>query len=171
MQPQIRWLIRRDMAEVIQIERACFGEYAWWEEDFLCCLRDRNNIGMVAEQSHRIVGFMVYRLMTTKLQLLNLAVAPDLWRQGIGAQMISRLVHKLTQQKRNEIFAYLRETNLSAQCFFAKNGFVATSVARGWYEDTHEDAFLMCYRLNRQKETGLVPNCRHNRIFPSRDVA
>ena len=32
---QIRWLIRRDMPEVLEIERATF-EYAWTEEDFLC---------------------------------------------------------------------------------------------------------------------------------------
>ncbi len=44
---QIRWMIRRDMAEVLRIERESF-EYHWTEEDFLCCLRQRNCIGMVA---------------------------------------------------------------------------------------------------------------------------
>ena len=35
---QIRWMIRRDMAEVLRIERESF-EYHWTEEDFLCCQR------------------------------------------------------------------------------------------------------------------------------------
>jgi len=39
--PQIRWLIRRDMTEVLEIENASF-EYTWNEEDFLHCLRQRN---------------------------------------------------------------------------------------------------------------------------------
>ena len=44
----IRWMIRRDMPEVLQIERTSF-EYPWSEEDFIRCLRQRNCIGMVAE--------------------------------------------------------------------------------------------------------------------------
>ena len=34
----IRWMIRRDMPEVLQTEQESF-EYAWTEEDFLRCLR------------------------------------------------------------------------------------------------------------------------------------
>ncbi|MCA9038691.1 MAG: ribosomal-protein-alanine N-acetyltransferase RimI, partial [Planctomycetaceae bacterium] len=54
---QIRWLIRRDMDEVLTIERNSF-QFAWNEEEFLCCLRQRNCIGTVAELDHKIVGFM-----------------------------------------------------------------------------------------------------------------
>ena len=71
---QIRWLIRRDMPEVLEIERASF-EHAWTEEDFLCCLRQRNCIGMVAEHDHEIVGFMIYELHKAKLRILNFADA------------------------------------------------------------------------------------------------
>ena len=38
----IRWMIRRDMAEVLQTEQASF-DFAWTEEDFLRCLRQRNS--------------------------------------------------------------------------------------------------------------------------------
>jgi len=54
---QIRWMIRRDMAEVLRIERESF-EYHWTEEDFLCCLRQRNCIGMVAEADGQVVGLV-----------------------------------------------------------------------------------------------------------------
>jgi len=43
----IRWMIRRDMQEVLQAEQQCFDQ-SWTEEDFLRCLRQRNCIGMVA---------------------------------------------------------------------------------------------------------------------------
>ena len=43
----IRWMIRRDMPEVLQTEQESF-EHSWTEEDFLRCLRQRNCIGMVA---------------------------------------------------------------------------------------------------------------------------
>src|SRR4029078_10231989 len=51
----IRWMIRRDMAEVVDVERASF-EFPWFEEEFIRCLRQRNCIGMVAEHAERVVG-------------------------------------------------------------------------------------------------------------------
>lgn len=42
----IRWMIRRDMQEVLEIEKSGF-EFPWSEEDFIRCLRQRNCIGMV----------------------------------------------------------------------------------------------------------------------------
>lgn len=144
---QIRWMIRRDMPEVLEIEQQSF-EYAWTEEDFLCCLRQRNCIGMVAEHQERIVGFMIYELLKSQLHVLNFASAPWARRQGIGSQMVEKLVHKLAQQRRQEIRLEVREGNLAAQLFFRNQGFVATSVLRGYYEDTSEDAYVMRYRID-----------------------
>jgi ribosomal-protein-alanine N-acetyltransferase len=143
---QIRWMIRRDMPEVLEIERQSF-EFSWTEEDFLCCLRQRNCIGMVAESQERIVGFMIYELLKSQLHVLNFAVAPWARRQSVGSQMIERLVNKLTQQRRQEITLEVRETNLAAQLFFKQQGLAANSVLRGHYEDTDEDAYVMCYNL------------------------
>ena len=75
----IRWMIRRDMAEVLEIERSAF-EFPWFEEEFIRCLRQRNCIGMVAEANHQIVGFMIYELHKAKLHILNFAVAPEFRR-------------------------------------------------------------------------------------------
>ena len=143
---QIRWLIRRDMPDVLDIERACF-ENAWDEEDFLTCLRTRNCIGMVAEHKHEIVGFMVYELHKSKLRILNFAVAPRAQGLGVGAQLIQRLQDKLSQQRRKQIIADVRETNLYAQLFFRAMGFRCVGVLRNHYEDTDEDAYEMLYLL------------------------
>ena len=95
----IRWMIRRDMPEVLDIERASF-EFPWFEEDFIRCLRQRNCIGMVAEHGERVVGFMIYELHKTRLHILNFAVAADLRRRGVGRQMVEKLVGKLSSQRR-----------------------------------------------------------------------
>src|ERR1051326_5506856 len=85
----IRWMIRRDMPEVLQAEQLSF-EYAWNEEDFLRCLRQRNCIGMVAEQGEKVVGFMIYELHKNKLHILNFAVNQSCRRYGIGTQMMAK---------------------------------------------------------------------------------
>lgn len=145
---QIRWLIRRDMPEVLNIEQQSF-EYSWTEEDFLCCLRQRNCIGMVAERDHEIVGFMIYELHKSRLNILNFAVANRVRRQGVGSQMVMRLVDKLSQQRRKEILLEVRERNLDAQMFFKQQNFRAVRVLRSHYDDTCEDAYIMQFRLDR----------------------
>jgi len=142
----IRWMIRRDMPEVLQAEEQSF-EYAWTEEDFLRCLRQRNCIGMVAEQGEKVVGFMIYELHKNRLHILNFAVHPSCRRSGVGAQMVAKLVSKLSSHRRTRISLEIRESNLAAQVFFRNQEFKAVRVLRSFYEDSGEDAYLMQFKL------------------------
>ena len=142
---QIRWIIRRDMDEVMRIEKDSF-QFPWTEEEFLCCLRQRNMIGTVAEIDDRIVGFMIYELHKSMLRVVNFAVAPECRRNGIGTQMAQRLIDKLEQQRRHTIELVVRETNVAAQLFFGSQGFRVTEQLRRHYEDTNEDAYVMQFQ-------------------------
>jgi ribosomal-protein-alanine N-acetyltransferase len=150
-----RWMIRRDMAEVLTIEGESFG-FPWLKEDFIYYLRQRNCVGIVAEHDDRVVGFMVYELAKRHIQLLNLATAAKFRRRGVGAQMLAELIRKLSPQCRTRIVVEVRETNLAAQLFFRDNGFRAVSVLRDHYEDTPEDAYVMQYRLDGSLRTNRI---------------
>lgn len=147
----IRWMIRRDMAEVLKIERESF-EYHWTEADFLHRLRQRNCIGMVAENDNAVLGFIIYELHRNALNVLNLAVHPDHRHQGVGVQLVRKLTTKLPGQGREFITATVRETNLPAQVFFANRGMEAVRVEREAYQDTAEDAYLMQFSLHGNRE-------------------
>jgi len=159
----IRWMIRRDMPEVLAIEADSF-EFPWLEEDFIRCLRQRNCIGMVAEYDERVVGFMIYELNKTRIQVLNFATARDYRRRGVGSQMVAKLIGKLSAQRRTRITLDVRETNLAAQLFFRENGFRAVSVLRAYYDDTPEDAYVMQYRFRQEKMGGFQPTNRIARL-------
>jgi ribosomal-protein-alanine N-acetyltransferase len=163
LQVHIRWMIRRDMAEVLEIENASF-EFPWSEEDFIRCLRQRNCIGMVAERGDRVAGFMIYELHRSRLHVLNFAVASAFRRQGVGSQMIGKLVGKLSAQRRTRVTLEVRETNLAAQVFFRSQGFRAVSVLRDYYEDTTEDAYLMQYRYQAAEHEMVLPINRITRM-------
>ncbi len=141
---EIRWMIRRDMPEVLAIETGSF-EFPWREDDFIRCLRQRNAIGMVAERNERIVGFMVYELHGDRLHVLNFAVAADERRHGVGTTLCQKLGSKLSRERRTRILLEVRESNLDALKFFRAIGFRAISILRDFYEDTTEDAYLMQY--------------------------
>lgn len=144
---QVRWLIRRDMDEVMAIEKQSF-DHPWTEEEFMCCLRERNTIGAVIEDNTQIIGYMIYELHKGKLRLLNLAVKPIERRCGYGRQMIQRLIDKLEQQRRNTIETELGDRNLNGQLFLQSCGFKAVRVIRdAWNGD---DAYLFRYLLRGQ---------------------
>ncbi len=152
---QIRWIIRRDMPDVLAIESAAF-DCPWTEEDFICCLRQRNCIGMLAIAHDKPVGFVIYELLKTEIHVLNFAVNPSLTGLGIGTQIVNMLKNKLriggrhttkVIGNRDSITLEVRESNLPAQLFFRAMGFAATDVLRGYYEETEEDAYQMEYLL------------------------
>lgn len=143
---QIRWLIKRDLPEVLDIERLSF-EHAWSEDDFLDVLRQRNCIGMVAEDQERIVGYMIYALHKDDLEVLNFAVNPACWRCGIGSAMVGKLINKLHSGRRHTIQLCCREKNLDAQLFFRKCGFRCDAIVHGMYGESKEDAYHFRYTL------------------------
>jgi ribosomal-protein-alanine N-acetyltransferase len=159
----IRWMIRRDMPEVLAIESQSF-EFPWSEEDFIRCLRQRNCIGMVAEREERVVGFMIYELHKTRLHILNFAVSDDYRRRAVGTQMVEKLLGKLSHQRRDQILLEVRETNLAAQVFFREQGFRAISVLHDFYDDTAEDAYLMRYRHDQVTTEAAFPVNRITRL-------
>jgi ribosomal-protein-alanine N-acetyltransferase len=150
MNPHIRWMICKDMPQVLAIESKSF-EFAWDEDAFIHCLRQRNCIGQVAtvddgSELGNVVGYMIYEIHPVRLHVLSFAVHPSNQRQGVGAAMVAKLTGKLSLERRNRIMLEVRETNLDALLFFKNMGFKAISVLRDYYDDSDEDAYLMQYR-------------------------
>ncbi len=155
-----RWMIRRDLPEVLAIEQASFGEEGWTEEDFLQQLRERNVIGMVAGCSEKIVGYMIYGLHKSRLSVVNLAVDPSYRRQksyetpdsqrtmqgGVGSALVRKLIGKLSGHRRKRLTVLVRERNLGAQLFFRSLGLLAEKLDRRAY-GTDEDGIKMAYTL------------------------
>lgn len=148
--PVVRWLTRRDLPRVLQIERASYRrDFTWGEEDFLAALRAGSVIGKVAEVhpeggEPQVVGFCVHEheLHPRRIEVRNLAVCP-LWRlRGVGRA----LIRGLTRRPRPRIRAEVHEANLDAQLFFRSLGFRAIQVLRGHYDFDGADAYVMEYR-------------------------
>ena len=146
----IRWMIKADMPRVLEIERASFAN-PWNMDTFLACLGTRWCVGNVVE-SHdgEVVGFMIYQLQKGRIELVAIAVCPECRRQGIGSQMIQRLIAKLTEQRRHELIVNVREANLDTHLFLRSQGLRATEVLRDYYDDPTEDCYTFAYRLRER---------------------
>jgi len=142
----VRWMMRRDRTEVLDIEFLSF-EHPWAEEDFKRCVHQRNVIGMVAENGEQVVGFVLYELHKRQIDIVNFAVHPDFRRHRVGTQMVATPISKLSHQRRERILLGVGERNLRAQLFFQACGFLATAVLPGHFEKTGEDAYVMEYSI------------------------
>jgi ribosomal-protein-alanine N-acetyltransferase len=146
--PTIRWSIARDLREMVAIDAATYGSTGWTEAEFLEQLRHRAVIGMVAEQGGRVVGFMLYQIHSRAIEVLNFGVLPEARREGVGRLMVSKLIGKLSE-KRTAITTVVRERNDPAIYFFRAQGFRATGVEPGYYQDTGEDGYRMVLDAKR----------------------
>lgn len=155
MRPYIRWMIRRDMPQVLQIEGESFME-PWSEDDFIRCLRQRNCIGMVATdpESQNVIGHMVYELHKSRLHLLNIAVGMGHRRRGVGRAMIEKLIGKLNSNRRSRIVLECADWNLPAHKFFRSCGMLAVGVVRDFYIHDDADAYSFVFDISsREKAT------------------
>jgi len=144
----IRWMIHRDMPQVLSIEKGV-QEHPWCKEEFISHLRQKNCIAMISEDGDDIVGFMVYELNKGRLELINMAVHPRYLRCGVATEMINKIKLKLTTNRRRSITVAVRETNLTMQLFLKSQGFLARKVKRRYFGDSNEDAFIMSFEQPR----------------------
>lgn len=138
-----RWMIRKDLPDVVRIEQLSFDR-PWTEAEFINACRSVFIVPRVAQRDNEIVGYMLYELNSRNYKVVNLAVDPKYRREGIGGELMRWLTGRLSG-KRTEVIAEPSERNLPAHLFFRSLGFKGKSVIRDPW-NTGEDAYLMAYR-------------------------
>lgn len=131
MDVAIRWMIRRDMPEVMAIDEACFWN-PWEEKEWIAIQRERATITHIAEYDNQVIGAMVVTLNRTKIELVKIMVAPEFQRQLVGDLLIAKLRGKMNST-RNRITSVVPDDNLPAHLFLRAMGFVATAVEDDFY--------------------------------------
>lgn len=145
-----RWLIRRDMPVVLDIEQQSF-QFPWTEDDFFRALRQRSCIGMVAEELDEsgrgnVLGYFVYRLHPHHFEIVNFAIHPAHRRQGVGSLMAEKLAGKLING-RTRLEVFVSDFNLGAQLFWSAIGFHAVGIDRNKFDECE------AYRFVRRRTT------------------
>ena len=146
-----RWLIRHDMPAVLSME--CQTDTPWVDEDWLVILRQRNAIGMVAEdQFGRVVGAILYELYSGHLKIIRLIVDESCRRQGIATEMLSRMKHKLAQQRRHELVIDVPERQQDMLLFLKSCGFLVHGYEKNSGGPYGDDLLIeMRYVLDREE--------------------
>jgi ribosomal-protein-alanine N-acetyltransferase len=150
----IRWMVRKDMDQVVQIERLCFGQHAWTTEDFFDALRNRrviSHVATLAGESDRVIGYAIKLLRPKRIELWNIAVHPEWQRSGIGTLLLHHVARGVGDHGRTELTAQVRDGNLPGQLFLKHNGLVCESIVHRPYEACDDDGYVFRLRVGDRK--------------------
>jgi len=85
----------------------------------------------------------VGRQVLDEAEILNLAVARGVRRQGEGRALVRRMLHRFAEVEVSRVFLEVRESNTGAIAFYRGLGFQAIGTRPDYYQDPKESATVM----------------------------
>jgi len=141
-----RYMIRRDLKEVVAIDKLVYRERYWSDYTFINYLKMKNGVGKVIEQDGCIVGYALYRYHKKFLGVLRIVVHPQYRRNKVATHLIDDIKSRL---KDRELIMSVRESNLEGQLFLRSLGFKAIKIHKDFYTSygVVEDGYIMQYLI------------------------
>jgi ribosomal-protein-alanine acetyltransferase len=146
---RIRSAVPADAAALVAIERRAFSD-PWSEASFREALASSWSFGLVVEMGRGLAGYLIGRELAGSGEVLNLAVAPEFRRRGIGGALLEAGVAALRRRKVDEVFLEVRESNISAQALYVGHGFRPVGQRAAYYRNPREDALVLRLELKQR---------------------
>ena len=143
---RIRSALPADAVGLVAIERRAFSD-PWSEASFREALTSPWTFGLVAEGARGVTGYLIGREVAGTGEVLNLAVAPELRRRGIGGALLEAGLAALKRRRVEEVFLEVRESNRSAQALYLAYGFRPVGQRAAYYRNPKEDALVLRLEL------------------------
>ncbi len=140
---QLRPMQMADLDVVMAIEPTIYT-HPWTRGNF----SDSINSGYsawVLESNQTIIGYALLMMVLDEAHLLNLSVAKDQQKQGLGRYLLEHMLQIAKNHKAANMFLEVRPSNISAIALYENMGFCEMAVRRGYYpaHNGREDAVLM----------------------------
>lgn len=130
------------VAAVAQLEKLCFS-MPWSEKSIRSELDNPLSLWLVAVDGEKLAGYVGSQAVMGEADMMNLAVVPEYRCQGIGEQLVLRLIQALMDQKVSALSLEVRVSNQSALHLYEKLGFSAVGRRPGYYRYPREDALIL----------------------------
>ena len=139
--PTIRTLGYPDLPQVIAIERRAFTA-PWSLAMFVLEISKPSSLCLAAtDDAGTLLGYLVCARYDTVWHLMNIAVDPDLRRQGIGRMLVGQMIARAGADQ--EYTLEVRTSNMPAIALYEDFGFRSAGTRPRYYQDNGEDAVIM----------------------------
>ena len=145
--PSIRDMVQSDLPAIAAIERDTY-EYPWSSGIFRDCLL-AGYTSVVLERDNEVIGYGIMSVAAGEAHLLNICVAKELRREGIGQALLQYLLERARGFAVDRIFLEVRPSNKAALALYDRSGFQILGVRERYYKapQGNEDAVVLVYHF------------------------
>ncbi len=137
-------LDRARIGDVMRLERRIYP-FPWTIGNFEDALRSGYSAWTMVARDDAIIAYSVAMLAVDEAHLLNLAVEPQLQRQGYGWQMLDWTARTMHEYGARSLLLEVRPSNAAALRLYRQYGFAPIGTRHGYYPARwgREDAIVM----------------------------
>lgn len=137
-----------DIADIYRIEIKAYS-YPWSEGLLKSCLGPGYFFYALVDVDARIVGYAILNCILDEAHLLNICIKPSFQGQGLGGQLLDRMIDIASRQRIDTLFLEVRASNQAARRLYEKHGFNQYGLRAHYYpaDEGREDAVLYARRL------------------------
>ncbi len=137
---------KKDLEAVWAIEQASF-HHPWTRAMFQEELAKYPASLFVLKEmpGERVLGYSCFWTLSGELQLVNIAVHPDLRGKGLGRKLLNHLLQEAESREAEKIFLEVRPSNQAAIGLYERLGFKVLYHRPRYYAPEGEDAWVMVW--------------------------
>lgn len=135
--------VRHDDARQLAVLHAAAFERPWDEAAFEALLVSFNVFGLMLDGQ----GFILCRAVADEAEILTLAVAPMVRRNGAGRALVEAAADLARARGADSLFLEVAATNTAALALYASTAFEPAGLRKSYYADG-ADAVVMRRALN-----------------------
>lgn len=139
----IRKMETSDIDRIVELEKQLFTS-AWSKEDFVYELTV-NPYGcyLVVDIDNQVQGYIGVWLMGDQSQITTLGIDKQCQGQGLSKKLMDCVIEITKELKYPRITLEVRVSNNKAISLYQQYGFKQAALRKNYYQDNHEDAYLM----------------------------
>ena len=123
------------------IEQSVFAD-PWSTQDFRDCVSS-DAVFLIAETAEGLAGYVVALDAADEGEILNLAVASEGRRHGLGRALVQEVLAVLGGRGVEQVYLEVRESNAPARALYAAHGFQEAGRRKEYYRRPVEDAIVL----------------------------
>lgn len=139
----MRTMVMEDLDIIVRMEKELFSS-PWSKDDFIYELTvnpfSRN---LVLEEHGDIIGYIGFWLLGDQTQITTVGIKKEMQGKGYSKQLMEACIAITKEQGYPNITLEVRISNKKAICLYEHFGFRIVAIRKNYYQDTHEDAYLM----------------------------
>ncbi len=133
--------------QISLIDEVVFQQEKWSLSVIENTLKSSRSLCIVAENSSRIIGYVICSILDSECEIEKIAVLPEFRGMGVADLMLNKLFFQLKSENFTKVYLEVRKGNHAAYNLYTKNGFAVDGFRKKYYNNPIEDAILMSLEI------------------------